>query len=109
METADEMDRNLIRGAKAPVDETPAPEPADAKEEDTMPPLSWLYRPLPTNVIQMLPHESRCRLATVDRLRCLWACESGALRRVLLYDSKRVKSLESHVNWCVHPTRTATH
>ena len=40
--------------------------------------LDLMYRPLPTKVIWMLQHKSRCYLAAVDHLRCTWACGAGA-------------------------------
>ena len=59
--------------------------------------LDLVYRPLPTNMIWMLQHESRCQLAAVDHRRCSWACESGALRRVLWHDTRW--SLQSQIDW----------
>ena len=59
--------------------------------------MDLMYRPLPTKVILMPQPESRCHLAAVDHLRCSWACESGALRRVLWHDTRW--SLQSQVDW----------
>ena len=59
--------------------------------------LDRMYAPLTTKVIWMLPHSSRCYLVAVDRQRCSWACESGALRPVFLYDSKQ--SLQLKIDW----------
>ena len=59
--------------------------------------LDRMYRPLPAKVIWMLPHSSRCHLVAVDHQRCSWACESGALRRVFLYNTQQ--SLQLKIDW----------
>ena len=81
--------------AVAPPDEMPVPKPAAAEEEDSAHSrtslLDLMYRPLHARVVWILLHESRCCLAAVDHLRLSWACESGALRRVLCYDGQELR------------------
>ena len=81
------MSQNALKGRPQLSSSNTAPREAAAAaaEEDSghSPPssLDRMYSPLPAKVIWMLQHESRCRLAAVDHLRCTRACESGALRR----------------------------
>ena len=77
--------REKKKAASREKPDLPVNHPAAAGEMDhaSKSGLDLMYRPLPTKVIWMLQHKSRCHVAAVDHLRCTWACESGALRRVL--------------------------
>ena len=56
-----------------------------------------MYQPLPAKMIWMLPHSSRCHFLAVDHQRCSWACESGTLRRIFLYDTQQ--SFQPKMDW----------